>query len=452
MAQNLLFNLKKLGIKILVALLNGLVHFKKISTVVLTWTVAKPMKWFAKTVLFSFIVKFYRLGLFAKIQWWDKIYAPVKTKIIFPLTRRYVTHSVIALITIFSITSNISAKEASLESAEQVGQKSILFTLAYREGLEDFVQETADLAGVKVATNYLSSDIGGSFPAGGTSNETEENLPISVIGDDSTLLNPSLPSTSLNINSRSKVVDYIVAEGDAISTIAEKFGVSVNTLLWANNLSSGSTIRPGDKLLILPVSGVLHKVKNNDTVDKIAKYYNSASDKIVDTNALANADDLVVGEYLIVPDGKVPPPPAPAARPVSRLASKNILKIPSSASSSGKGMVWPTSGHVITQYYGWRHTGLDIDGDYSSPIYAAESGTVILSGWGKGYGMHVIISHGNGMSTVYGHLSKLYVEKGDVVDKGQTLGMMGSTGWSTGSHLHFEVRINSKRLNPLDYL
>jgi len=449
MAQNLLFNLKKLGIKILVAVLDGLVHFKKISIIVLTWTVWKPLVWLCKTVLFSFILKIYKIALFAKIQWWDKIYAPIKIKIIHPLTRRYVTHSVIALITIFSITSNISAKEASLENAEQVGQKSILFTLAYRDGMENFVQETSELAGVKVATNYLSPDIGGTFSGGGMSNETEENLPIA---DDSTIWNPSLPSTFLNTNIRSKVVDYIVAEGDAVSTIAEKFGIKVNTILWANNLTSGSTIRPGDKLTILPTDGVLHKVKNNDTLDKIAKYYNSTSDKISEFNALADANDLIVGEFLIVPDGKVPPPPAPAPKPRSRLASKNVFKIPPSSSSSGKGMIWPTSGHVITQYFGWRHTGLDIDGDYSSPIYAAESGTVILAGWGTGYGLHVRLSHGNGVETVYGHMSKLYVEKGDAVEKGQTLGMMGSTGWSTGSHLHFEVRLGSKRVNPLDYL
>ncbi len=449
MAQNLLFNLKKLGIKILVAVLDGLVYFKKISIIVLTWTVWKPLCWLGKTVLFSFIIKFYRLGLFAKIQWWDKIYAPVKVKIIHPLTRRYVTHIVIALITIFSITSNISAKEASLENAEEVGRKSILFSLAYRDGMEDFVQETSELTGVKVATTYLSSDIGGTFLGGGTSNETEENLPII---DDSTLWNPNLPSTSLNMNARSKSVDYIVAEGDAISTIAEKFGLKVNTILWANNLSSGSTIRPGDKLTILPTDGVLHKVKTNDTLDKIAKYYNTTSDKITEFNALADANDLIVGEFLIVPDGKVPPPPPPTPKPVSRLASKNVFKIPSSSSSSSKGMIWPTSGHVITQYFGWRHTGLDIDGDLTSPIYAAESGTVILAGWGTGYGLHARISHGNGVETVYGHLSKLFVEKGETVEKGQTIGMMGSTGWSTGSHLHFEVRLGSKRVNPLDYL
>jgi len=268
MAQNLLFNLKKLGIKILLGLLNGLAHLKNIIVFILTWTVAKPLRWLGKTVLFSFIIKFYRIALFIKIQWWDKIYAPVKIKIIHPLTRRYVTHSVIALITIFSISSNISAKEASLENAEQIGQKSILFTLAYRDGMEDFIKETSELAGAKVATSYLTSDIGGIFPGGGISNETEENLPIA---DDSTIWNLSLPSTSLNTNIRSKVVDYIVAGGDTVSTIAEKFGIKVNTILWANNLSSGSTIRPGDKLTILPTDGVLHKVKSNDTLDKIAK-------------------------------------------------------------------------------------------------------------------------------------------------------------------------------------
>jgi LysM repeat protein len=455
MAQNLLFNLKKIGIKILVAVLDGLVHFKKILNIVLTWTVWKPMRWLCKTVLFSFIIKFYRIALFIKIQWWDKIYAPVKIKIIHPLTRRYVTHSVIAMITIFSITSNISAKEASLETVEQIGQKSILFTLAYREDMENFVQETTELTGTKTTTttNYLSPDIGGMVTANTGSGETEEDLPIATISEDSALLSPNLPSTSLNVNIRSKVIEYIVEEGDVISTIAEKFSLRVNTILWANKLTDNDMIRPGDKLLILPTDGVLHKVKKGDTIEKIAKYYSSASDKIIESNALANANDLIIDEYLIVPDGKVPPPPASAPKPFSRLASRNVFKIPSSSpSSSKKGMVWPTSGKVITQYFGWRHSGLDIDGDYSSPIYAAEAGTITYAGWGRGYGLHVKMSHGNGVETVYGHLSKLYVEQGDSVTKGQTLGVMGTTGWSTGTHLHFEVRISGKRVNPLDYL
>jgi murein DD-endopeptidase MepM/ murein hydrolase activator NlpD len=115
-------------------------------------------------------------------------------------------------------------------------------------------------------------------------------------------------------------------------------------------------------------------------------------------------------------------------------------------------LLWPTSGHVITQYYGWKHTGVDIDGDYSSPLYAAADGTVQKAGWNSGgYGLMILIDHPNGMTTRYGHASKLFVKAGDSVKKGQVIAMMGTTGRSTGTHLHFEVYVNGKRTNPLAY-
>jgi murein DD-endopeptidase MepM/ murein hydrolase activator NlpD len=452
MAQNLLFNLKKLGIKILVAILDGLVHFKKISIIVLTWTVWKPVRWLSKTVLFSFIVKIYRLALFAKIQWWDKIYAPVKIKIIHPLTRRYVTHSVIALITVFSITSNISAKEASLENAEQIGRSSILYALTYNSDseLNDFVQETADMVGNTKATSYLDSDISFTLPAAALDNEDfSGDLAIITRGDDSTILNPNLPST-INSSSRTKVVEYQVEPGDTIGTIAEKFGITVNTVLWANKLSSTSTIRPGDKLVILPTNGVLHQVKNGDTVDKIAKYYNTNSEKVLEFNALPDSSDIKIGEYLIVPDGKVPPPPP---TPRSSVASKNTVRLPVTVVPTNGKMMWPNGCSRISQYFGWRHTGLDIACKAGSPILAADDGVVSRVQYIKtGYGHNVIIDHGDGVQTLYAHMTTIFVEKGETVKRGQEIGLEGSTGRSTGPHLHFEVRINGKVYNPLNYI
>ena len=233
-----------------------------------------------------------------------------------------------------------------------------------------------------------------------------------------------------------------------------KFNLNVVTLLWANKLTSRSLIRPGDKLTILPIDGVLHTVKSRDTISAIAKYYDTESDEIISFNALADAGDINIGETLIVPEGVMPRAVAPAPRPVSRLASsREVLKIPSgSPSTSGSRLVWPTPGRVITQYYTWRHAGLDVDGNLTSPIYASEAGTVEYAGWGTGYGLYITISHGNGMKTRYAHFSKLFVKTGDRVARGETIGMMGSTGWSTGSHLHFEVIINGRKQNPLNYL
>jgi murein DD-endopeptidase MepM/ murein hydrolase activator NlpD len=113
----------------------------------------------------------------------------------------------------------------------------------------------------------------------------------------------------------------------------------------------------------------------------------------------------------------------------------------------------PTNGHSITQYYGWKHTGVDIDGDYTSPLYAAEDGVVEVAGWQtNGYGLMVLIDHQNGFKTRYGHSSKLFVQAGDYVKRGQVIAMMGTTGRSTGTHLHFEVYVNGARVNPLAYI
>lgn len=452
MAQNALFLLKKAGIKLLVGLLNGLVHLKNLIVFILTWTVAKPLWWLGKTVLFSFAVKIYKIILVVKIRWWDKIYSPIKTKFIYPLTRRYVIHSVIILIALLSVSSNISAKEASLENAEQIGRKSILYTLAYEGNseLNDFSQEMADTGGDGKTVSYLGPDVGISVPNTILGSEDfSGDLPIAAIGEDSAILNPVLPSTASN--SRTKIIEYQVEAGDAISTIAEKFSLNVNTILWANKLTSRSTIRPGDKLVILPTDGVLHQVKTGDTVDKIAKYYSAVSEKVLEFNALPDASDIKIGEYLIVPEGKVPPP-APAPRAV---AARNTVNIPSSSSvvPTGGKMLWPLGCSRITQYFGWRHTGVDIACKAGTSILAADGGVVSRVQYiNTGYGHSVMIDHGGGVVTLYGHMTKIFVEAGDAVEKGQEIGLEGSTGRSTGPHLHFEVRINGKFYNPLNYI
>lgn len=451
MAQNALFLLKKTGIKILAGFLNGLIHLKNLIVFILTWTVAKPLWWLGKTVLFSFAVKIYKIALVIKIRWWDKFYAPIKTKFIYPLTRRYVIHSVIILIALLSVSSNISAKEASLENAEQIGQKSLLYTLTYNSDseLNDFALETADTGGVRTAS-YFGQDIGISLPTSTLGDEDfSGDLPLASIGEDSALINPNL-SSIINDKTRTKVIEYQVLSGDSIGTIAEKFSISVNTVLWANNLTSQSTIRPGDKLVILPTSGVLHKVKNGDTVDKIAKYYSADAEKVLSFNALPDASDIKIGEYLVVPEGKVPPPPAPAPRAV---ATRDSVNIPSSVVPTGGKMLWPNGCSRISQYFGWRHTGVDIACPAGTSILAADDGVITrVQIINTGYGHNVMIDHGGGVVTLYGHMTKIFVKAGDTVKRGQEIGLEGSTGRSTGPHLHFEVRINGKVYNPLNYI
>lgn len=254
---------------------------------------------------------------------------------------------------------------------------------------------------------------------------------------------------------RANTIYHEVKAGETIGAIAEQYGISLATILWSNNLTARSYIRPGDKLKILPTSGVVHKVKKGDTIIKIAKLYNTTPDKIIKSNKLKeDGTDMVIGEELLVPDGRMPAPVY--AAPVRRYTQlSNIAAPPPSVSApAGSGYLWPTAVRRITQYHGWRHAGVDIGGPIGTALYATRSGTVIRSqcGWNGGYGCYIIIDHGGGVTTLYGHATKLYVSVGEEVVQGQTIGLMGSTGRSTGSHVHFEIRVNGARQNPLRYI
>jgi len=265
-----------------------------------------------------------------------------------------------------------------------------------------------------------------------------------------------LPTTSGNTG-RSEIIYHTVQSGEVLGQIAEKYGLNLSTILWANNLTVRSYIRPGDKLKILPVSGVVHKVKKGENLSKIAKLYGADINKVIEFNKLkSDGSDLVIGEELLIPDGKMPAP-TPVYKPTTRQYSvlSNVAAPPPSVSApAGSGYLWPAGVKYISQYFGWRHTGLDIAGKIGTALYATKYGTVTRSqcGWNGGYGCYIIIDHGGGISSLYGHASQLYASVGDVVEQGETIALMGSTGRSTGSHLHFEIRINGVRQNPLKYI
>jgi LysM repeat protein len=260
---------------------------------------------------------------------------------------------------------------------------------------------------------------------------------------------------------RKEIIEYTVTSGDTISTIARRFKLNVNTILWANNLTAFSIIRPGNTLSILPTDGFLYKVKSGDTIGRLAQTYDTSAEKIITSNNLGSAGSIRIGQELIIPGTRVSAPvrttsvaktPTPSA-----LSGANVIKEIVSAETpivSSNKMVWPTTGHRITQYFSWSHNGLDIADKVGTPIYAADAGTVEISqgGWNGGYGNTIVVNHGGGKKTRYGHASKLLVSKGDEVEKGQLIALMGSTGRSTGSHLHFEVVINGTRYNPLNYI
>lgn len=270
-----------------------------------------------------------------------------------------------------------------------------------------------------------------------------------------TILPGAIVPGSASGSTRTQIVFHSVQTGDTLGGIASKYNISIATILWANNLSVYSYIRPGDQIKIPPVSGVIHTVKKGDTITKIAKLYNADVEKIIKFNKLKeDGSDVITGESLIIPDGLKPQPAYSATSRVYSQLSSVSAPPPSIAAPAGSGYLWPTSVRRITQYFGWRHTGIDIGGPVGTAIYASQSGKVTRSqcGWNGGYGCYTIIDHGGGMQTLYGHNSRLYVKVGEQVLQGQTIAAMGSTGRSTGPHVHFEVRVNGRRVNPLQYV
>jgi LysM repeat protein len=228
-----------------------------------------------------------------------------------------------------------------------------------------------------------------------------------------------------------KISTYTVREGDSLSLIAHSFGVSINTLTWANDIPPGGVIKPGQVLVILPVSGVRHVVKKGDTISTIAKKYSGDPDDIINFNDISSGDSLTIGSVIVIPDGEVVTP---------------LYTSPSFVRGGGPEIV----GYYLRPVYGGSKTqglhgynGVDIAKPYGSIVRASASGTVIVgraSGWNGGYGKYVVISHPNGTQTLYAHLNGLATTIGSQVSRGQTIGYVGSTGKSTGSHLHFEVR------------
>lgn len=227
---------------------------------------------------------------------------------------------------------------------------------------------------------------------------------------------------------------YVVKQGDTLGDIAERHGVNTNTLIWANDLEQDpDRLRIGQELLIPPGSGVTHVVVEGDTVSALAQWYDVTPDVIVQANDIRAPFVIVKGQKLFIPGGVKPPP--------------------TSGIALGRFM-WPTSGAISFRFReDGNHKGLDIANQTGTTIVAADGGIVTTSlKQADSYGWHVIIDHLNGFSTVYGHLSLIGVDAGDRVRRGDLVGLMGNTGYSTGPHLHFEVRLEGVLVDPLAYL
>ncbi|NOX62641.1 MAG: M23 family metallopeptidase [Chloroflexi bacterium] len=263
------------------------------------------------------------------------------------------------------------------------------------------------------------------------------------------LMRMAVPFTTIPERPRLDVETYVVQPGDTVFGIAKKFNLQPETLMWSNrNLElNPDLLRVGDELTILPVDGVYHKVEKGDTISALAKKYKVKPAAIIgfEWNKLEDANQpLQPGTYLIIPGGKKPFIP--------RTVSIYRGPIPKNAKRGTGAFVWPVSG-TITQQYWNGHRALDIGSWMGNPVVAADSGYVVFAGWDKsGYGNLIVIDHGNGYRTYYAHLSRIFVRRGESVGKGQRIGSVGSSGNSTGPHLHFEIRFRNVQRNPFGFL
>jgi len=260
-----------------------------------------------------------------------------------------------------------------------------------------------------------------------------ENRPIILARGDNT--NPSEEIFSSDPSDQISI--YVVHEGDNLPDIAKMFNVSVNTIRWANNLDSKTPLKNDQELIILPISGVKYVVKKGDTLKSIATSYKGDVNEILAYNGI---ESLNVGDEIIIPNGEVGVAISTNTNKNSKKSSgpKNLA----SRSINNGYFTRPVIGGIKTQgIHG--HNGVDLANSLGSPIIAAASGKVIVAkqgGWNGGYGNMIVISHSNGMQTLYGHLNSVKVNTGEQVNKGDVIGGMGNTGDSSGVHLHFEVR------------
>lgn len=417
----------------------------------------RPLKALLRLLFYKVVVKFYSIYLsFVNRIGWKRVGENIFSIL---LNQKFV-HVVILFLTVLISFTNLIDKTKAGD----------IYSNSNHVILVDIVEnEFGDIDSLEYSEEYLDENIGTTTvrskyidssvaiknqPRINTNQAgVSENDRLLLNKEGTAIIKSDISSTSKTKQPRTTIVFHEVRPGDTVSTIAQEYEISVNTILWENNLSAYSLIKPGDKLSILPVTGVTHKISKGESMKSIALKYEIEENKIIEINKISDSSKLAIGNVLIIPDGKKINTAEYKPKRYSAVAAISSLIKPSGASPAASNkMNWPTQGHRITQYYSWRHTGLDVANKVGTPLYAADAGVVEFQGWSNGYGNNVVINHGGGKKTRYAHLSKFYSKKGEKIEKGETIGAMGSTGWSTGSHLHFEVIINGAKVNPLNYI
>lgn len=245
---------------------------------------------------------------------------------------------------------------------------------------------------------------------------------------------------------RVEMKTYQVRQGDSLWSIANAFDLDINTLFGCNTFKNPDVLKPGTRIRVPNQDGILYKVKKGDSLAAITKKYGVHVEGVLSSNAMTKGGTLVAGKEIFLP----------AAKPLSVARSRSV-----SGSSSARGFRWPVVGRISSPF-GWRrdpfnkrkdfHTGMDIKAPSGRTIVAAKGGKVVYSGWMGGYGRVIVVDHGGGYKTLYAHCSRLLVSRGRKVSQGQAIARVGSSGRSTGPHVHFEVRYRNSPINPLKVL
>ena len=239
-----------------------------------------------------------------------------------------------------------------------------------------------------------------------------------------------------------KYDEYIIEEGDNLTIISRKIGANLDTLVSVNKISNANRLRPGQKIIVPNRNGLLYTMKKGETIEDVTERYDVSLNRVLSFNKISDASSIEVGDDIFLPGAKY-------------TLDERIDKF-------GQMFSIPTTITRISSVFGYRvhpitgvrtkHMGVDIPGRINTPVYASRKGKVIFAGYSGGYGNLVIVRHDKGYTTYYGHLNSITTKTGANVGVGVMIGRMGSTGRSTGSHLHFEVRRNGVALDPADFI
>ena len=372
---------------------------------------------------------------------------------------RFSLELVVLGITVFGVFANttLSARASLIESKDQ----SVIF--AYLRSNPDLNQqlisknETTTILGK--TDQWISQAMAASplsIVLASSSSNSRSPVDTSTTIQDNVIVKTN-PADTQNLRHGKTV--YEVQNGDTIVSIAASFGISPATIMQENGLFATSALKAGQTLTILPINGISYTLKSGDNLETIAQKYKISLDDLLEVNDLELADDVQVGDNIIIPT-QVNIPVAPSTRKFITTSTGQVrltqATAPANLSAGNLSFLWPTITHNITQGFSSRHSGIDISDSKMESIFAAESGFVEIAGFQtNGYGNTIVINHGNGFKTRYGHASELYVKAGDYVTKGQVIAKQGRTGrvrGVTGIHLHFEILRNGLRINPLSYV